>query len=203
MPCSASPATARRAAHRHRGRRPRQAAWRMELGGKNAIVVMDDADLDLAVEGILWSAFGTSGQRCTACSRVIVDARHRRRPRGAPGRPRRRAAPGLGSRLRRPGRSAHQCGAVEKVARYSASRIDEGAELVTGGRAGARRRAWPRATSSSPRSSTASRPMARVAQEEIFGPVLSIIRVRRHGRRHRGRQRGPLRPVLEHLHVGR
>src|ERR1700759_3987583 len=44
----------------------------LELGGKNAIVVMDDADVDLAVEGITWSAFGTSGQRCTAASRVIV-----------------------------------------------------------------------------------------------------------------------------------
>ncbi len=44
----------------------------LELGGKNAIIVMDDADLDLATEGILWSAFGTSGQRCTAASRVVV-----------------------------------------------------------------------------------------------------------------------------------
>src|SRR4029079_6490457 len=43
-----------------------------ELGGKNAIVVMEDADLDLATEGIVWSAFGTSGQRCTAASRVVV-----------------------------------------------------------------------------------------------------------------------------------
>src|SRR5699024_9555758 len=44
----------------------------LEMGGKNAVIVMDDADLKLAVEGIVWSAFGTSGQRCTACSRVIV-----------------------------------------------------------------------------------------------------------------------------------
>ena len=44
----------------------------LELGGKNAIIVLDDADPDLAVEGIIWSAFGTSGQRCTAASRVIV-----------------------------------------------------------------------------------------------------------------------------------
>ena len=44
----------------------------LEMGGKNAVIVMDDADLPLAVEGILWSAFGTAGQRCTACSRVIV-----------------------------------------------------------------------------------------------------------------------------------
>ncbi|MEO6457518.1 MAG: aldehyde dehydrogenase family protein [Chloroflexia bacterium] len=44
----------------------------LEMGGKNAIIVMDDANLDLAVEGVLWSAFGTTGQRCTAASRVIV-----------------------------------------------------------------------------------------------------------------------------------
>src|SRR5699024_12252687 len=44
----------------------------LEMGGKNAVVVMDDADLDLAADGIVWSAFGTSGQRCTGCSRVIV-----------------------------------------------------------------------------------------------------------------------------------
>src|SRR5213593_2285423 len=47
----------------------------LEVGGKNAIIVLDDADLDLAVEGIVWSAFGTSGQRCTAASHVIVQER--------------------------------------------------------------------------------------------------------------------------------
>ncbi|HEV7551440.1 MAG TPA: aldehyde dehydrogenase family protein, partial [Candidatus Angelobacter sp.] len=44
----------------------------LEMGGKNAIIVLDDANLDLAVEGVLWGAFGTTGQRCTAASRVIV-----------------------------------------------------------------------------------------------------------------------------------
>ena len=44
----------------------------LEMGGKNAVIVMHDADLDLATDGILWSAFGTSGQRCTAASRVVV-----------------------------------------------------------------------------------------------------------------------------------
>ena len=44
----------------------------LELGGKNPIIVLEDADLDLALDGIVWSAFGTSGQRCTAASRVIV-----------------------------------------------------------------------------------------------------------------------------------
>ena len=44
----------------------------VELGGKNGIIVLDDADLDFAVQAILWSAYGTSGQRCTAGSRIIV-----------------------------------------------------------------------------------------------------------------------------------
>ncbi|WP_445475650.1 aldehyde dehydrogenase family protein [Methanococcoides methylutens] len=44
----------------------------LELGGKNPLIIMDDADLDLALEGVLWSAFGTTGQRCTAASRIIV-----------------------------------------------------------------------------------------------------------------------------------
>jgi acyl-CoA reductase-like NAD-dependent aldehyde dehydrogenase len=44
----------------------------MEMGGKNAIIVLDDADIDLAIEGVIWSAFGTTGQRCTAASRIIV-----------------------------------------------------------------------------------------------------------------------------------
>src|SRR5215203_7495465 len=50
----------------------RNAICSLEMGGKNAIIVMDDADIDLAVEGAIWGAFGTSGQRCTASSRLIV-----------------------------------------------------------------------------------------------------------------------------------
>ena len=42
------------------------------MGGKNAILVMDDADVDLAVDGAVWGAFGTTGQRCTASSRLLV-----------------------------------------------------------------------------------------------------------------------------------
>jgi len=44
----------------------------LEMGGKNAIIILDDANLDLALEGVLWGAFGTTGQRCTAASRVII-----------------------------------------------------------------------------------------------------------------------------------
>jgi aldehyde dehydrogenase (NAD+) len=50
----------------------RNAICSLEMGGKNAIMIMDDADIDLAVEGAIWGAFGTSGQRCTASSRLIV-----------------------------------------------------------------------------------------------------------------------------------
>ncbi len=50
----------------------RNAICSLEMGGKNAIIVMDDADIDLAVEGAVWGAFGTSGQRCTASSRLMV-----------------------------------------------------------------------------------------------------------------------------------
>jgi aldehyde dehydrogenase (NAD+) len=50
----------------------RNAICSLEMGGKNAIIVMDDADVDLAIEGAIWGAFGTSGQRCTASSRLIV-----------------------------------------------------------------------------------------------------------------------------------
>src|SRR5260370_38224825 len=44
----------------------------LEMGGKNAMIVLDDADLDLALDGVLWGAFGTTGQRCTATSRLIL-----------------------------------------------------------------------------------------------------------------------------------
>src|SRR5204863_3981527 len=44
----------------------------LEMGGKNAMIVLDDANLELALDGVLWGAFGTTGQRCTATSRVIL-----------------------------------------------------------------------------------------------------------------------------------
>ena len=106
----------------------------LELGGKNAIIVMDDADLDLAVEGIVWSAFGTSGQRCTAASRVIVhEAVYDELPEAAR-RARREDAdrPRLGSRDRpRPGDQPG--GARQDPLATPGSARDEGAKLLTGG----------------------------------------------------------------------
>ena len=148
----------------------------LELGGKNAIAVMADADLDLAVEGILWSAFGTTGQRCTACSRLVVDesvaddlvGRLADRARGMR----------LGSGLE-PTTDVGpliNAGAVAKVSGYVEVGTDEGARLIAGG---------SRATDGglqhghffSPTILDGVRPMDRIAQEEIFGPVLSVIRV--------------------------
>ena len=152
----------------------------MELGGKNAIVVLDDADLDLAVNGIIWSAFGTTGQRCTACSRVIVSvgvadelvARLVERSDGL------RLGWGL-----EPGVDVGpliDAAAVEKVERYVAIGLDEGAVLVRGGR---------HATDGALADGhffeatifDGVEPTSRLAQEEIFGPVLSVIRVADYG----------------------
>jgi acyl-CoA reductase-like NAD-dependent aldehyde dehydrogenase len=147
----------------------------LELGGKNGIVVMADADLDLATDGILWSAFGTTGQRCTACSRVIVERaaveplleRLERRAKGL------RLGDGL--------EPATDVGplinadAREKVEGYMDIGSREG-ELVTGGR----RPADPGLEHGyyfEPTIFAAVKPMDRIAQEEIFGPVLSIIPV--------------------------
>ncbi len=147
----------------------------LELGGKNGIVVLADADLDLAADGILWSAFGTTGQRCTACSRVIVDRRivdpllQRLETRAA--------ALRLGSGLE-PTTDVGplvNAGAADKVASYVEIGRREG-ELVTGGR----RAAGPGLEHGhffEPTIFAGVRPMDRIAQEEIFGPVLSVIPV--------------------------
>ena len=147
----------------------------LELGGKNAIVVLADADLDLATDGILWSAFGTTGQRCTAASRVIVER--------AVVEPllerleRRTAALRLGSGLDESvdvGPLINR-GAVDKVAGYVDIGRSEG-ELVIGG-ATAGDGDLANGHFFQPTIFRGVRPMDRIAQEEIFGPVLSIIPV--------------------------
>lgn len=146
----------------------------LEMGGKNAIIVMDDADLDLAVEGIVWSAFGTTGQRCTAASRVIV---HRAvlQPlldKLVPRIERLRLGDGLepttdvGPVINRR--------ALEKIHRYTEIGIAEGATLVTGGGAAAEG-ALAKGSFYRPTLFTDVRPEMRIAQEEIFGPTTAVI----------------------------
>jgi alpha-ketoglutaric semialdehyde dehydrogenase len=147
----------------------------LELGGKNAVVVLRDADLDLAVDGILWSAFGTTGQRCTACSRVVAD---------------KAIADELVQRLESRARKLRlgsgldesvevgplvNAAAVDKVERYVEIGRGEG-ELVTGG-ARASDGDLAHGHFFAPTIFTGVEPMRRIAQEEIFGPVLSVIPV--------------------------
>jgi acyl-CoA reductase-like NAD-dependent aldehyde dehydrogenase len=148
----------------------------LELGGKNAIIVMDDADLELALDGILWSAFGTSGQRCTAASRVIV---HERVHDELVSRLGERAE---GLRLGPGWEDATDVGpvinraALEKIDGYVGIGREEGARLVTGGEI-ASEHALAKGFFYRPTIFVDVQPDMRIAQEEIFGPVLSIIRV--------------------------
>lgn len=147
----------------------------LELGGKNGIVVLADADLDLATDGILWSAFGTTGQRCTACSRVIVEesvvepllerleARARALRLGSGLEPTTDVGPLVNA------------GAVDKVASYVEAGRREG-ELVCGG-ARATGPGLEHGHFFQPTIFRGVRPMDRIAQEEIFGPVLAVIPV--------------------------
>jgi aldehyde dehydrogenase (NAD+) len=147
----------------------------LELGGKNGVVVLEDADLDLATDGILWSAFGTTGQRCTACSRVIVA-----RPVVEPLLERLEARAKklrLGSGLDETTDVGPLInpGAVEKVASYIDIGRGEG-ELVTGGGV-ATDGDLQHGNFFEPTIFSGVRPMDRIGQEEIFGPVLSVIPV--------------------------
>lgn len=149
----------------------------LEMGGKNAVIVMDDADLALATESILWSAFGTTGQRCTACSRVLAHERvHdelvQRLTDGARGL---RLGDGLDP--------ATQVGPlvnqrqVERVRGYVRIGLDEGAKLLAGGEP-ATEGALAKGHFFRPTVFAGVKPDARIAVEEIFGPVLAVVKVK-------------------------
>jgi acyl-CoA reductase-like NAD-dependent aldehyde dehydrogenase len=151
----------------------------LELGGKNAVVVLADADLDLAADGILGSAFGTTGQRCTACSRVIVehDAVEPLLARLEHGAKRLRLGNGLDEAV--DVGPLINAAAIDKVAGYVEVGRTEG-ELVLGGdRAGGAELA--NGHFFQPTIFAGAKPMDRIAQEEIFGPVLSIVPVADYG----------------------
>ena len=144
----------------------------LELGGKNAIIVMDDADLDLAVDGIVWSAFGTTGQRCTAASRVIVHeaAYDELQRRLVAATERLRLGPGWEDSTD-VGPLINQA-ALDKVASYTEIGKDEGAKLLTGGEAVSGSGFFYRPTVFAD-----VEPGMRIAQEEIFGPTTALIPV--------------------------
>ncbi len=149
----------------------------LELGGKNAQIVMNDANLEVALDGILWGAFGTTGQRCTATSRLIlqegihdrfvdmlVEATKKLKL-GDGLLPSTDVGPLINEKAR------------EKVHRYVQIGKDEGARLITGGEFatdGELSRGW----FYKPTIFVDVKPGMRIEQEEIFGPVLSVIKVK-------------------------
>jgi alpha-ketoglutaric semialdehyde dehydrogenase len=149
----------------------------LELGGKNAIIVLDDADLDLAVEGIIWSAFGTSGQRCTAASRVIVQERvyEELQKRLVASAEKLRLGPGWEEGVD-VGPVINQR-ALEKIHSYTEIGVGEGAKLLTGGEA-ASGNGLGDGSFYRPTIFGDVDPQMRVAQEEIFGPTTALIRVK-------------------------
>jgi aldehyde dehydrogenase (NAD+) len=162
-------ALAAKAAERH-------ARVSLEMGGKNPVIVMDDADLDLAVEGLLWGAYGTTGQRCTATSRLIVHADVHDE-----------VVEKLSVRAQalrlgygndddtEMGPLINQKG-LDKVTGYMDVAREDGATIAFGGEA-ATGEGLDDGFFFQPTLLTGVTREMRVAREEIFGPVLSVIKV--------------------------
>ncbi|MEO7966563.1 MAG: aldehyde dehydrogenase family protein, partial [Gemmatimonadaceae bacterium] len=148
----------------------------LEMGGKNAQIVLDDADLDLALEGVLWGAFGTTGQRCTATSRLIVQ-------RGVHDRFLSMLVDRANALKLGDGRQAgtdvgpliHEA-SLQKVEQYVEIGRGEGSELVAGG-ARTAHGALSKGYFYQPTIFAGVKAGSRLEQEEIFGPVLSVVRV--------------------------
>jgi alpha-ketoglutaric semialdehyde dehydrogenase len=147
----------------------------LELGGKNAIIVMDDADVDLAVDGILWSAFGTSGQRCTAASRVIVGSKVYEPLQSKLVERAEQLKLGYGLEEDVDVGPVINRSALEKIHSYTEIGEGEGAKLLTGGEI-ATENGLDKGFFYRPTIFCDVDPQMRIAQEEIFGPTTALIR---------------------------
>ncbi len=148
----------------------------LEMGGKNAQIVLDDADLDLALEGALWGAFGTTGQRCTATSRLILQKGVHDQFLGMLLERTRELKLGDGRKKGTDVGPLITKAAVEKVERYVDIGVEEGGDLLCGGRR-ADSGSLGRGNFYEPTIFSRVRAGQTIEQEEIFGPVLSVIRV--------------------------
>jgi aldehyde dehydrogenase (NAD+) len=146
----------------------------LEMGGKNAQIVMDDANLELALDGALWGSFGTTGQRCTATSRILLQAsvaaeftkEFVARAKAL------RVGNGLDETVE-VGPQVNE-GQIETSTRYVEIAIKEGAELLTGGRA-LTDGIYAGGHFFEPTVVSRVTPTMRIAREEVFGPVVSLI----------------------------
>lgn len=147
----------------------------LEMGGKNPQIVMPDADLDLAVEGVLWGAFGTTGQRCTATSRLLLhvdihdEVVERVKARAA------ELRLGYGNDDGIDVGPLINQKALDKVLGYIEIGQQEGAKLVMGGKR-AEEGALAEGYFFPPTIFADVRPGSRLALEEVFGPVLSVLK---------------------------
>ncbi len=147
----------------------------LELGGKNPMIVLDDANLDLAIEGGLWGGFGTTGQRCTATSRIIVQKGVYREfiERYVERAKKLKVGNGLDEAVEMgPAINEKQ---LETDLKYVEIGRNEGAKMLCGGNRlndGEYKYGW----FMQPTVFTDVEPQMRIAQEEIFGPVVSILR---------------------------
>ena len=148
----------------------------LEMGGKNAQIVLNDADLDLALDGVLWGAFGTTGQRCTATSRLVLQE-------GIHDQFVERLAKRASALRLGDGRAAQtevgplvNASARAKVEEYIEIGRAQGATLVCGGQR-ATGGALDRGFFFQPTIFSGVTAGSRLEQEEIFGPVLSVIKV--------------------------
>jgi len=148
----------------------------LECGGKNAQIVMEDANLDLALEGALWGAYGTAGQRCTATSRLIVHKNvHDKFVNQLIGQIKKlRLGPGLDKKTHvGPIINEQQ---VHRILKYIEIGKKEGAKLEIGGRVAKKGRV-KNGHFIEPTLFTGVTRKMRIFREEIFGPVLSVIKV--------------------------
>lgn len=147
----------------------------LEMGGKNAIIIMDDADVDNAVEGALWGAFGTSGQRCTASSRLVVHKKVYKQfaKKLAERASQLRVGNGLDTKTE-VGPVINQK-AMDKILNYiEIGKNEDKATVACGGNA-LTKGAYKNGFFIEPTVFTDVAPNHRIAQEEIFGPVTSVI----------------------------
>jgi aldehyde dehydrogenase (NAD+) len=146
----------------------------LEMGGKNAQIVMDDANLELALDGALWGAFGTTGQRCTATSRILLQkgiaAEFTARLVA------RAAALKVGNGLDAGVDVGPQVnpGQIETSKNYVEMALGEGAELLTGGHV-LTEGAYAHGNFFAPTVLGSVTPTMRIAREEVFGPVVSLL----------------------------
>ena len=148
----------------------------LELGGKNAVIVLEDADLGLAVESAAWGGFGTAGQRCTATSRVIVHKTVEREftERLVAAAEKLKIGNGLDAQIDM-GPLVNK-GRVKAVHEYTQVGRQEGAKLLIGGDALSDEE-HSRGAFYKPTIFSDVRPGMRIAREEVFGPFISILPV--------------------------